>query len=123
LRRTGAGSRSTSWPATLALPAVGSSSVVRTLRHVDFPAPLGPRNATSSPGATSMLTPFSASTAPAAVRYVLRSSLASLTRPPSPALTRAAAGRTPAAVRRARQRPREGRTVYGTQYGSRKGVL
>jgi hypothetical protein len=34
---------STSWPATLARPAVGGSSVVSIFTIVDLPAPLGPR--------------------------------------------------------------------------------
>ncbi len=48
-RRTAAGSAMTSCPATVALPVVGRSSVVSMRRLVDFPAPFGPRNATSSP--------------------------------------------------------------------------
>ncbi len=49
-------------PATHALPEVGGSSVVSIRRVVDLPAPFGPRKATSSPAATSMSTPLTAST-------------------------------------------------------------
>ena len=49
-------------PATQALPEVGGSNVVSIRNVVDFPAPLGPRKATNSPGATSMSTPLTAST-------------------------------------------------------------
>jgi hypothetical protein len=48
--------------ATQALPEVGGSRVVSIRSVVDFPAPFGPRKATSSPAATSMSTPFTAST-------------------------------------------------------------
>ena len=51
----------TSCPATVALPVVGRSSVVSMRRLVDFPAPFGPRNATSSPAPTSMSRPRTAS--------------------------------------------------------------
>ena len=49
-------------PATQAVPEVGGSRVVSIRNVVDFPAPLGPRKATSSPAATSMSTPLTAST-------------------------------------------------------------
>src|SRR3712207_949532 len=49
-------------PATQARPEVGGSNVVNIRSVVDLPAPFGPRNATSSPGATSMSTPLTAST-------------------------------------------------------------
>ena len=44
------------------MPEVGGSSVVSIRKVVDLPAPLGPRKATNSPAATSMSTPFTAST-------------------------------------------------------------
>ena len=48
----------------VASPAVGCSSVVSMRNVVDLPAPFGPRNPTSSPSATSMSTPRTASTGP-----------------------------------------------------------
>jgi len=48
--RTSVGSRSRSTPATVAVPAVGLSSVVSIRSVVVLPAPLGPRKPTSSPG-------------------------------------------------------------------------
>src|SRR5690554_1235284 len=44
-----------SWPTTRAEPEVGGRRVVSMRRLVVLPAPLGPRNATSSPRRTSML--------------------------------------------------------------------
>ena len=41
--RTRAPSRTTSWPATRATPAVGGRSVVSMSTVVDLPAPFGPR--------------------------------------------------------------------------------
>ena len=41
-RRTAPGSAITSWPATVAVPDVGASSVVSIRRLVDLPAPFGP---------------------------------------------------------------------------------
>ena len=49
-------------PATVAEPDVGGSSVVSIRSVVDLPAPFGPRKATSSPAATSMSIPLTAST-------------------------------------------------------------
>ena len=49
-------------PATQARPDVDGNRVVSIRSVVDLPAPLGPRKATSSPGATSMSTPLTAST-------------------------------------------------------------
>ena len=43
--RTAAGSATTSWPATVALPPVGRSSVVSIRTVVVLPAPFGPRKA------------------------------------------------------------------------------
>src|SRR4051794_4996243 len=48
-RRTSVRSRTTSKPATRALPAVGCSRVQRILMVVDLPAPFGPRKPKSSP--------------------------------------------------------------------------
>lgn len=48
----------------VASPAVGCNSVVSMRNVVDLPAPFGPRNPTSSPSATSMSTPATASTGP-----------------------------------------------------------
>ena len=62
-RRTSSRSRTTSWPATSALPEVGRASVQSMLIVVVLPAPLGPRNPKTSPAATSKLTPRTASIA------------------------------------------------------------
>ena len=62
LRRTSRRSRTTSKPATCAVPDVGSISVVSIRSVVDLPAPLGPRKATSSPWPTSRSRPRTAST-------------------------------------------------------------
>src|SRR5579884_457333 len=64
LRRTSSRSRTTSCPATVAVPAVGFISVHSMLIVVVFPAPLGPRKPNTSPGATSKLTPRTASSSP-----------------------------------------------------------
>jgi hypothetical protein len=63
LRRTSSRSRTTSWPATRALPPVGRTSVQSMLMVVVLPAPLGPRKPNTSPPATSKLTPRTASIA------------------------------------------------------------
>ena len=60
-------------PATHAVPEVGGSRVVSIRKVVDFPAPFGPRKATSSPAATSISTPLTAST----VSFLLRKCLVS----------------------------------------------
>src|SRR5512133_2506018 len=60
--RTSAGSVVMLAPATQALPEVGGSKVVSIRNVVDLPAPFGPRKATNSPAATSISTPFTAST-------------------------------------------------------------
>src|SRR5713226_5809729 len=62
--RTRAGSRTTSMPATRAVPAVGVSSVQRIEMVVDFPAPLGPRKPNISPWRTSRSMPRTASSWP-----------------------------------------------------------
>src|SRR6476620_2485857 len=62
LRRTCSGSLTTSYPATVAVPAVGRSSVVSIRSVVVLPAPLGPRKPTTSPSATSRSTPSTART-------------------------------------------------------------
>src|SRR3954467_34536 len=61
-RRTSLRSRTTSKPATRALPAVGRSRVQRILMVVDLPAPFGPRKPKSSPVATVRSMPRTAST-------------------------------------------------------------
>ena len=57
-----AGSRSRSAPATVAVPAVGRSSVVSMRSVVVLPAPFGPRKPTISPSPTVRSTPRTAST-------------------------------------------------------------
>src|SRR5580693_7761539 len=71
LRRTVSRSRTTSYPATLAVPEVGSARVHRILIVVDFPAPFGPRKPKVSPAATSKSMPRTASISP----YLLVSAL------------------------------------------------
>src|SRR5579864_3168749 len=62
--RTRRASRTTSKPATFAVPAVGSSVVVSTRCVVVFPAPFGPSRPKSSPGRTSNDTSFTAARSP-----------------------------------------------------------
>ncbi len=62
LRRTPWGSVSRSQPATVPVPPVGRSRVVSIRKVVVLPAPLGPRNPTTSPGDTSKSIPLTAST-------------------------------------------------------------
>jgi len=64
LRRTSSLARTTSYPATRAVPAVGWTSVQSILMVVDLPAPFGPRNPNTSPAATSKSTPRTASMSP-----------------------------------------------------------
>src|SRR5215211_2193867 len=64
LRRTSSRSRTTSWPATVAVPPVGVARVQSMLMVVVLPAPLGPRKPNTSPAATSKVTPRTASTWP-----------------------------------------------------------
>src|ERR1700736_5379323 len=64
LRRPLSRSRTTSWPATEALPEEGLASVHSMLIVVVLPAPLGPRKPNTSPAATSKSTPRTASTSP-----------------------------------------------------------
>jgi hypothetical protein len=59
-RRTRAWSATTSSPAMLARPDVGTSVVVRIEAVVVFPAPFGPSRQNSAPAATSNETPSSA---------------------------------------------------------------
>ena len=59
-RRTAIVSRSTSWPATRAVPLVGRSAVVRMRMSVVLPAPFWPSSPNSSPGSIRRLTPPSA---------------------------------------------------------------
>src|SRR3954469_15317953 len=63
LRRTSSRCRTTSKPATVAAPAVGSTRVHSILMVVDLPAPLGPRKPKTSPAATSKSTPSTATRA------------------------------------------------------------
>ena len=62
LRRTSSAWLATSKPATVAVPAVGLSRVVRIRSVVVLPAPFGPRKATTSPSATSRSTASTAVT-------------------------------------------------------------
>src|SRR5215203_7004459 len=61
-RRTPTGSAIRSHPATVAVPAVGSSRVVSMRSVVVLPAPFGPRKPTISPASTSRSTPTTART-------------------------------------------------------------
>src|SRR3954468_11486819 len=61
-RRTSSRLRTTSKPATRAVPPVGRSRVQRILIVVDLPAPFGPRNPNSSPARTERSMPRTAST-------------------------------------------------------------
>src|SRR5215813_11636065 len=76
--RTPTGSASRSAPATVAVPAVGRSSVVSIRRVVVLPAPLGPRKPTISPSATLRSTLRTASTVRLRVRKVRASPSASM---------------------------------------------
>jgi hypothetical protein len=62
--RTAAGSRSTSCPATRAVPPSGRSSVARIRTAVVFPAPFGPRTPSTVPREAARSTPSSATVAP-----------------------------------------------------------
>ena len=65
---------SRSWPATLAEPAVGTSSPDRIVRRVDFPEPDAPTTAVSSPDSTLRVRPWSACTStPSAAKMRTRS--------------------------------------------------
>src|SRR5574341_822564 len=68
--------RTTSWPSTVARPAVGRRAVARIRSSVVFPAPLGPSRARASPDPMPTSTPSSASAAP----YALVRPEASITR-------------------------------------------
>src|SRR5450759_4696463 len=63
-RRTAFGRAATSKQATVACPDVGRASVHSMLIVVDLPAPLGPRNANTSPSETSKLIPSTAVNSP-----------------------------------------------------------
>ena len=58
-RRTASGAVRTSYPATIAVPRSGASSVDRILTSVVLPAPFGPSSAWTVPGGTSRSTAFS----------------------------------------------------------------
>ena len=64
LARSAAASRTTSRPSTVAVPDVGSSSVVSTRTAVVLPAPLGPSRPRTVPAGASRSTPSSARTSP-----------------------------------------------------------
>src|ERR1700683_3116208 len=64
LRRTSSRSRTTSWPATVAVPPDGLVSVQHMLIVVVLPAPFGARNPNTSPICTSKSTPRTACTSP-----------------------------------------------------------
>src|SRR3954447_3445669 len=68
LRRPSARSLTESWPGDKAAPEVGFASVQSMLIVVVLPAPLGPRKPNTSPGATSKLTPRTASSSPKDLR-------------------------------------------------------
>src|SRR6202012_5352764 len=99
LRRTVSRSLTTSYPATLAVPELGSARVHRILMVVDLPAPFGPRKPKVSPAATSKLIPRTASISP----YFLVSSLTEIAGvpfvcpPPLPLLLPQGYGTAPAA--------------------------
>ncbi len=63
-RRTSFGCVRTSWPANVARPPVGLSSVARILMVVDLPAPFGPRNPKISRPPTLKVTPSTAVRSP-----------------------------------------------------------
>ena len=108
----GGGVGARSWPATVAVPAVGVSSVVSIRSVVVLPAPLGPRKPTSSPGPTSRSTPRTASTDPRRVRNMRASPRAWITRPtvvPHPTVTeRVPPGKSPRPARPCRTWPGTG---------------
>src|SRR5256886_16764133 len=68
--RTSSGLDSRSAPATVAVPAVGLSSVVSMRSVVVLPAPFGPRKPTISPSPTVRSTPRTASTVRLRLRNV-----------------------------------------------------
>ena len=55
MRRAASESLTMSWPFTLAVPEVGARKPVSIFIVVDFPAPFGPRNPSTSPAPTSKL--------------------------------------------------------------------
>ena len=67
-------SPASSVPASATLPEVGRSSPAATCRNVLLPEPDGPMIAVNEPGARSMLTPSSATTAPSPSPWTLRTS-------------------------------------------------
>src|SRR5580700_8377758 len=114
LRRTVSRSRTTSWPATLAEPEVGSARVHRILMVVDLPAPFGPRKPNVSPAATSKSMPRTASISP----YFLVSALTEIALAEvalaEMAGTDAVTPAVPQLCRRSRRLPRE----YGRGSGA-----
>src|SRR4051794_24326533 len=83
-RRTSVRSRTTSYPATRALPAVGRSRVQRILMVVDLPAPFGPRKPNSSPVPTVRSMPRTASTSSNVLTRPLTSTAGGRSRVASP---------------------------------------
>ena len=76
-----AGRLTTSWPASSAVPLVGTIVVVSIPIVVDLPAPLGPSRPNTSPAATSKSIPLTASTPPGKVFVRLRTWTAAAARP------------------------------------------
>src|SRR5215510_14877151 len=107
LHRTVSRSRTTSCPATLAVPEVGSARVHRILIVVDLPAPFGPRKPKVSPAETSQSMPRTASISP----YLLVSALTEIAAvtpaspPPPRRLQRRGYGTAPAGCRPGSCRP------------------
>src|SRR5450759_2286062 len=64
------GSRRTSTPVTLAVPAVGRSKPMKVRIRLDLPAPLGPTSATNEPRGTVSVTSSSARGRPLRYRFV-----------------------------------------------------
>src|SRR3954453_9831840 len=83
-RRTSVRSRTTSKPATRAVPPVGCSRVQRILMVVDLPAPFGPRKPNSSPVRTARSMPRTASTSSNRLTRPLASTASGRSRTASP---------------------------------------
>ena len=67
-----------SWPSITAVPDVGGRNPVIIRIVVDFPAPFGPRNPSTSPSLTEKETPFTASKSPKLFFRFFTSSMVSL---------------------------------------------
>src|SRR3954451_20623568 len=94
-RRTSVRSRTTSKPATRAVPPVGCSRVQRILMVVDLPAPFGPRKANSSPVRTARSMPRTASTSSNRLTRPLASTASGRSRTASPVVVPNAVRVTP----------------------------